>query len=185
MTARAGTGAQLVAGILGGSGTHVVQIIIGIVVAAAALSALITFLVARRRVEAAAVTSAPPHAVGAAAVTSASLQSGDGTLRLERRWTSLAGTGGNALAGGNKPFAITIDGIAVGTLAPEETVDVAVEAGHHTVQLSQGRHLSPQRSFDVARDEVVSFYCHGPRYGWPQLLAALVKPDLWISLRHE
>lgn len=30
-------------------------------------------------------------------------------------------------------------------------------------------------------EEVVGFYCHGPRYGWPQLLAALVKNDLWIS----
>jgi hypothetical protein len=29
-------------------------------------------------------------------------------------------------------------------------------------------------------EEVVSFYCHGPRYGWPQFLAALVKNDLWI-----
>ena len=29
-------------------------------------------------------------------------------------------------------------------------------------------------------EEVVSFGCHGPRYGWPQLLAALVKSDLWI-----
>jgi len=28
--------------------------------------------------------------------------------------------------------------------------------------------------------EVVSFYCHGPRYGWLQLIAALVKSDLWI-----
>jgi hypothetical protein len=85
--------------------------------------------------------------------------------------------------GGNKPFTIAIDGVAVGTLAPKETVDVAVEPGHHTLRLSQGRHLSPERSFDVAQDEVVSFYCHGPRYGWPQLLAALVKPDVWITLR--
>jgi hypothetical protein len=182
--AKAGTGAPLVAGILRGSGTHVVQIIIGIVVVAAALSALISFFVARRGVEAAAVTSAPLH-TGGAAVTSASLQSGDGTLRLERRWTSLAGTGGNALAGGNKPFTIAIDGIAVGTLAPKETVEVAVEPGHHTLRLIESRRVSPERTFDVAQDEVVSFYCHGPRYGWPQLLAALVKPDLWISLRRK
>jgi hypothetical protein len=29
-------------------------------------------------------------------------------------------------------------------------------------------------------EEVVSLNCHGPRYGWPQLLAALVKSDRWI-----
>ena len=185
MTAQARTGAPPVAGILGGSGTHVVQIIIGIVVVAVALIALIGFFMSRRGVEAAAMTSAPLASGGAAAVTSAALQRGDGTLRLERRWTSLAGTGGNALAGGNKPITIAIDGIAVGALAPKETVEVAVEPGHHTLRLSQGRHLSRERSFDVAQDEVVSFYCHGPRYGWPQLLAALFKPDLWISLRRE
>jgi hypothetical protein len=110
---------------------------------------------------------------------------GDGTLRLERRWTSLAGTGGNALAGGNKPFTIIVDGSEVGVLAPKETVEVAVEPGHHTLRLGQGKHTSPELSFDVAKDEVVGFSCHGPRYGWPQLLAALVKPDLWISLRRE
>ena len=92
---------------------------------------------------------------------------------------------GNALAGGNKPFTIAIDGTEVGVVAPKETVEAAVAPGHHTLRLGQGRHLSPQRSFDVAQDAVVSFYCHGPRYGWPQLLAAIVKPDLWISLRRE
>jgi hypothetical protein len=109
----------------------------------------------------------------------------NGTLRLERRWTSLAGTGGNALTEGNKPFTIAIDGIAVGTLAPKETVEVAVGPGHHTLRLIQSRRVSPERTFDVAQDEVVKFYCHGPRYGSPQLLAALVKPDLWTSLRRE
>jgi hypothetical protein len=41
-----------------------------------------------------------------------------------------------------------------------------------------------ERSFDVAQDEVAGFSCNGPRF-WPQLLAALVKPDLWITLRRE
>jgi hypothetical protein len=110
---------------------------------------------------------------------------GDGILRQERRWNALGGAGGAALAGANKPFTVAIDGTAVGVVAPKEAVEVAVAPGHHTLRLGLGRHLSPERSFDVAQDEVVSFYCHGPRYGWPQLLAALVKPDLWISRRRE
>jgi hypothetical protein len=56
--------------------------------------------------------------------------------------------------------------------------------GHHTLRLGQGRHRSPERSFDVAQDEVVGFSCHGPRIG-AMLLAALVKPDLWISRTRE
>jgi hypothetical protein len=159
-----------VAGVFAGPGNHIVLIVIGVVVVSAVLPALIAFVLSRRESHVASVTAAP-------------LQGGDGALRLERRWTSLAGTGGNALAGGTKPFTIAIDGSAVGTLAPNETVEVAVKPGHHTVRLSQGRHLSPERSLDVAPNEVVSFYCHGPRYGWPQFLAALFKPDLWITLK--
>jgi hypothetical protein len=109
---------------------------------------------------------------------------GDGTLTLERRWTFLDQRTTLGV-GGNEPWAIAIDGTAVGAVAGKETVEVAVEPGHHTLRLGQRRHLSPERSFDVAQDEVVSFYCHGPRYGWPQLLAALVKSDLWITLRRE
>jgi hypothetical protein len=109
---------------------------------------------------------------------------GDGTLRLERRWNVLDRRTA-LVVGGNEPWTIVIDGTAVGAVARQETVEVAVAPGHHTLRLRQGRQLSPEQSFDVAQDEVVGFYCHGPRYGWPQLLAALVKPDLWISLRRE
>ena len=87
--------------------------------------------------------------------------------------------------GGNEPWTIAIDGTAVGAVAPKETVEVAEEPGHHTLRLGQGRHLSPNRSFEVIQDEVVSFHSAGPRYGWPPLLAALVQPDLWISLKRE
>ena len=109
---------------------------------------------------------------------------GDGTLRLERRRTALAWTAGAALSGANKPWTIAIDGTEVGALAPNETVEVAVAPGHHTLRLGRGRHVSPERSFDVAQDEVVSFHCHGPRF-WPQMVAALIKPDLWITLRRS
>jgi hypothetical protein len=41
-----------------------------------------------------------------------------------------------------------------------------------------------EQSFDVAQDEVAGFSCKGPRFR-PQLLAALTKPDLWMTLRRE
>jgi hypothetical protein len=34
---------------------------------------------------------------------------GDGKLRLEPRWTALAGTSGAALAGANEPWTIAVD----------------------------------------------------------------------------
>jgi hypothetical protein len=112
---------------------------------------------------------------------------GDGTLRLERRWN--VGGLGFALptwtGRANEPWTIAIDGTTMGVIAYRETVEMAVAPGHHTLRLGQGRHLSPERSFDVGPEEVVSFYYHGPRYGWLQILAALVKSDLWITLRRE
>jgi hypothetical protein len=49
----------------------------------------------------------------------------------------------------------------------------------------RGRNRSPLRAFEVAEDEVVSYRCHGPRYGPPHIVAALIKPDLWITLKRE
>ncbi len=176
--------ASLATGIFGGNGNHTIQIV---VLMAVALLFVVyfgfRFVSGGRRGTSSAVAAAASQ--GARDTDRPEGSPSDGTVRLERKWTSLAGTGGNALVGGNKPMTIAIDGIAVGEIEPRETVDVAVAPGHHTLQLKQGRHRSPERSFDVSAQETVNFYCHGPRYGWPQLLAALVKPDLWISLKRQ
>jgi hypothetical protein len=100
----------------------------------------------------------------------------DATLRLSRTWSGIG------IGAQSEQWNIAIDGTVVGSIASKETVEVSVEPGHHTLRLSSGRHRSGERSFDVAPDEVVGFRCHGPRV-WPMLVAALVKPDLWISLR--
>jgi hypothetical protein len=102
---------------------------------------------------------------------------GEATVRLVRMWTSIIGAP-------NQQWDIAIDGVVVGAIANSETVDVGVDAGHHTLRLGSGRHRSAIRSFDVAPEEVVAFSCHGPRI-WPMLLAALINPNLWISLRRS
>ena len=102
----------------------------------------------------------------------------EATLRLSRIWSGI----GIGLQG--EVWKIALDGVVVGEIANQETAEVAVRPGSHRLRLGEGRHVSPQRSFDVAEDEVVSFQCHGPRF-WPQLVAAAVKPDLWISLRRS
>ena len=163
------------AGILGGSGSHVVQIIIGIVVAVVLIGYFLLRLWGRRggdvRAAAAAVSQhdrdidrAPDGAMS------------DATVRLVRTW------GGIGIGAQNAQWNIAIDGIVVGSIANKETVEVAVEPGHHTLRLRSGRHRSAERSLDVAQDEVAGFSCHGPRF-WPMLVGALINPDLWISLR--
>ena len=163
-----------VAGILGGSGTHVVQIIIGIVVAVAVV-VYVLFRVAthggRGDVGAAAAAVTQHHRAHEGAVS-------DATVRLVRAWSGIG------IGARSEQWNIAIDGIVVGSIDNKETVEVEVAPGHHTLRLGSGRHRSPERSFDVARDEVAGFSCHGPRF-WPLLLAALMNPDLWITLRRE
>jgi preprotein translocase subunit SecG len=162
---------RVVAGILGGSGSHVVQIIIVIVVAIV----LITYFLLRVGGRGGSDIRAAAEAVRE---RNREKSTSDATVVLARRWT------GMSLGARSAPWDIAIDGAVVGSIATKETVEVAVEPGHHTLRLGGGRHRSAERSFDVAPGEVVAFSCNGPRI-WPQLLAALVKPDLWISLRRE
>lgn len=174
----ASRGATIVAGVLGGSGSHIVQIVIGIVVVAALLLFSLTrFLSRRGRGD-----GRPAARRGAAPTGGGGAVAGEATLRLSRTW------GGNTISGvgdgGREEWNIALDGKVVGAIAPQETVEVAMAPGHHTLQLGQGRHLSRQRSFEVAGDEAVSYQCHRPRL-WPFILAALIKPDLWITLRRE
>ncbi len=79
---------------------------------------------------------------------------------------------------------ITIDGAVVGEIGHQETVEVVVAPARHPLRLGEGRHVSPERSCEVSRNETVSFRCDRPRF-WPQLVAAQLKPELWISLRPE
>lgn len=101
------------------------------------------------------------------------------TLRVTRTGVGI-GLGGQYVT--REEWPVTVDGTVVGAVANKETVEIPLTPGHHTVQLGQGRHRSPRRSFDIKVDQVVSFRCHGPRF-LPVFAAALVNPELWISLR--
>jgi hypothetical protein len=70
----------------------------------------------------------------------------------------------------------------VGSIASQSTAELAVEPGSRTLRLSSHRHLSPERSFEAGEGQVVSFWCRAAMF-WPRYVAALVKPDLRISLK--
>jgi hypothetical protein len=83
------------------------------------------------------------------------------------------------------PFETELDGKSVRSVSKlDETVEIPVEPGHHTLRIRSGRYSSQQRSFDLADGEVVSFRTHGPLV-WPVYVASIIKPDLAISLKHE
>ena len=99
------------------------------------------------------------------------------TLKLTRRSFPLEGL--NVV--GRRPFEITVDGTVVGTVPPGETVEVPINAGHHTLRLREGHRVSPDHPFDATDGETIAFTCHG---SWFVLiyLASFLKPDLGISL---
>jgi hypothetical protein len=57
--------------------------------------------------------------------------------------------------------------------------------GHHQV-VPKAVTVSPKvLGAASGRDpSFLSFRCHGPLF-WPMMVAALIKPDLWISLRQD
>jgi hypothetical protein len=151
-------------------------IALGVVVVLVLVSIIYRIVVVNSRARGAAVgRAAGPRPSPGASPVAEGLTPGDATLRLSRIWSGLLGGQGEA-------WNIAIDGTVVGEIGHQETVEVSVEPGHHTLRLGQGRHLSPERPFDVAEGEVVSFQCHAPRVGgtW---LAAQFRSDLWITLR--
>lgn len=98
------------------------------------------------------------------------------TLKLTRKLGGLVDR--------KRDWQIEIDGDLVGSIASQRTVELSVEPGPHTLHVSSHRHFSPQRSFEAADGQVVSFWCRAAR-AWPMYLAALIKPDLWISLKQN
>lgn len=100
----------------------------------------------------------------------------DSTLRLTRKW-------GGATER-DVDWQVALDDKVVGTIPRGETVELPIERGYHTLQVSSARHHSPRRSFQVADGEAVDFSCRAAAV-WPLWVAALLKPDLWISLRRR
>ena len=85
---------------------------------------------------------------------------------------------------------VVIDGLVVGSISNERTVEIPVVPGQHLLRVkSTGYLFSPEESFESVEGKVVRFSCH-PRSLSPiiftrwlvWLLISLVKHDLWIGL---
>jgi hypothetical protein len=92
-----------------------------------------------------------------------------------------------------RTWKIEIDGILAGSIGNEQTVELPVKSGRHTLRVRSFRYLlSPEQSFDAVDGQVTGFRCH-PRSLTPLiltrwtvwLLASLCKHDLWISLKPD
>ena len=74
-----------------------------------------------------------------------------------------------------------VDGKHAGTVELNETIDIPVTPGRHTLQVRNGRNSSRIETFDIAEGDVASFRCSGKRI-LPVFLLSLVVPSLALSL---
>jgi hypothetical protein len=81
-------------------------------------------------------------------------------------------------------FDVVVDGERVGSVEMNETIEIPIDAGHHTLQVRNGRNLSRTLTFNAVEGEVVAFRCTGKRF-LPIFLASFVVPRLALSLRPE
>jgi hypothetical protein len=77
-----------------------------------------------------------------------------------------------------------VDGKRAGSVELDETVDIPVEPGRHTLQVRSGRNSSRTKTFDVGDGETVSFRAGGKSI-LPIFLLSFVVPSLAISLHRE
>ena len=77
-----------------------------------------------------------------------------------------------------------VDGKRAGSVELNETIDIPVEPGRHTLQVRSGRNSSRTKTFDVGEGETASFRCGGKSI-LPVFLLSFVVPSLALSLHRE
>ena len=81
-------------------------------------------------------------------------------------------------------YDVVVDGARVGSVELNDTIEIPVEPGRHTLQVRNGRNSSRARTFDAADGDVVTFHCGG-KTPLPIFLASFFVPSLALSLRRR
>jgi len=99
------------------------------------------------------------------------------TVKLERRMAFVN------LVDRDRSWQVRLDGGPAGSIARDDVLELPVEPGPHTLQLtSTGRRRSPVRSFEARDESIIEFSCH-PQPVWPLVLMAFAVPGRWIVLK--
>jgi hypothetical protein len=78
-------------------------------------------------------------------------------------------------------YDVVVDGERVGSVEVNDTIEIPVEPGPHTLRVRNGRKSSSTESFDTAEGEIVAFRCTGKRF-LPIFLASFIVPRLALKL---
>jgi hypothetical protein len=81
-------------------------------------------------------------------------------------------------------YEIVVDGLGVGSLDMNDTVEIPIEPGRHTVKIRSGRKSSRTQTFVVAEGQTVAFRCTGKSL-LPIFIASFLVPSLALQLRRE
>jgi hypothetical protein len=78
-------------------------------------------------------------------------------------------------------YDVVVDGKRIGSVEMNDTAEMPVEPGRHTLQIRDGRKSSSTETFDVTEGDSVAFRCTGKRF-LPIFLASFVVPRLALKL---
>jgi hypothetical protein len=79
-------------------------------------------------------------------------------------------------------YDIVVDGQPSGSVEMNDTTEIPIEPGRHTLQVRDGRNSSRTQTFDVVESQTVAFRCTGKSF-LPIFLASFVIPSLALRLR--
>ena len=79
-------------------------------------------------------------------------------------------------------YDVVVDGQRAGSLKMNDTIEIPIELGRHTLQVRNGRNSSRTLTFDAAKNETIDFRCTGKSF-LPIFLASFVFPSLALQLR--
>ncbi len=81
-------------------------------------------------------------------------------------------------------YEVLVDGTVAGSVELNQTVEIPVEPGRHTLKLRSGRNSSRTTTFEVADGEVARFRGTGKSI-LPVFLLSFLVPSLALNLRRE
>lgn len=82
------------------------------------------------------------------------------------------------------PYDVLVDGQRAGTVDLNETIEIAVTPGRHTLQVRSGRNSSRVQTFEAGASQTVAFRCTGKSF-LPIFLASFLFPGMALQLRRE
>jgi hypothetical protein len=80
------------------------------------------------------------------------------------------------------PYDVVLDGESVGSVEMNNTIEIPIESGRHTLQVRNGRNSSRTVPFEAVEGQVVAFRSTGKRF-LPIFLVSFIVPRLALSLR--